>query len=381
MTPPSARAPAVRGGSGQAPPASATMTATPSLAALLRDRFDDARDRPALVDGLRDEPPLTWGATIAAALAFAERLEQEGLGAGDRLAHLGPLSPDWILVDLACVLTGIVHVALHADALADEHARQLAWLRPAALLVSGGMQAPATGPTRVIRLEPGASAPRAGQEGEAIAAALERRVAAIDPRAPATILLSSGTTGHPHGVVHCQAALAANAIASAAVFLDEPDDVRLAWLPQSHALARTGDLYTALVRGGCLNVVGDRRRVLDACRTLPPTVILGVPAFFMRLERASAAGRIGDLKGALGGRVRVAVSGGAPLPQRTAAWFAARGVPWWRAMGWRRRGRWSPWPVRGRREREPWARRSTGWNCGSIRAGNCWFAPPAWRWE
>ncbi|NBV45603.1 MAG: hypothetical protein EBR86_08180 [Planctomycetia bacterium] len=327
MTPPSVRAPAVRGGSGQALQASATMAAAPSLAALLRERFVDDHDRPALVDGLRPEPPRTWGATIAAALALAEHLEQEGLGAGDRLAHLGPLSPEWILVDLACVLTGIVHVALHADALADEHARHLAWLRPAALLVSGGMLAPATGSTRVIPLEPGASAPCAGQEREAIAAALERRVAAIDPRAPATILLSSGTTGHPHGVVHCQAALAANAIASAAVFLDEPDDVRLAWLPQSHALARTGDLYTALVRGGCLNVVGDRRRVLDACRTLPPTVILGVPAFFMRLERASAAGRIGDLKGALGGRVRVAVSGGAPLPQRTAAWFAARGVP------------------------------------------------------
>jgi long-chain acyl-CoA synthetase len=118
-----------------------------------------------------------------------------------------------------------------------------------------------------------------------------------------------------------------NAIAAADVFLDEPEDVRLSWLPMSHALARTGDLYTALVRGGCLNVVADRRRVLDACRAAPPTVVLGVPAFFERLERAIATGAVADLAAALGGRVRVCVSGAAPLRQRTVDAFAERGVP------------------------------------------------------
>ena len=67
--------------------------------------------------------------------------------------------------------------------------------------------------------------------------------------------------------------------------------------------------------------------MLDACRRLPPTVILGVPAFFERLERAVGAGRIADLRAALGGEVRVCVSGGAPLRDRTIACFAAAGVP------------------------------------------------------
>jgi alkylation response protein AidB-like acyl-CoA dehydrogenase len=119
----------------------------------------------------------------------------------------------------------------------------------------------------------------------------------------------------------------ANAVASTRVFLDEPDDVRLSWLPLSHSLARTGDLVTALVRGGCLNVVTDRRRVLDACRVLPPTVVLGVPAFFERLELAAESGRIPDLSAALGGRVRVCVSGGAALRARTAVAFSSRGLP------------------------------------------------------
>ena len=56
--------------------------------------------------------------------------------------------------------------------------------------------------------------------------------------------------------------------------------MRLAWLPMSHVLARVGDLYTALVRGGCLSVVSNRLQVLDACRLAAPTVILGVPALF-----------------------------------------------------------------------------------------------------
>lgn len=94
-------------------------------------------------------------------------------------------------------------------------------------------------------------------------------VEACDPDAPAVIVLSSGTTGRPHGVIHSQRSLAANATAAAGVFLDDPRDVRLSWLPLSHSLALTGDLGTAIVRGGCLNVVGERTRVLDACRTLP----------------------------------------------------------------------------------------------------------------
>ncbi|MFN9938073.1 MAG: AMP-binding protein, partial [bacterium] len=55
--------------------------------------------------------------------------------------------------------------------------------------------------------------------------------------------------------------------------------------------------------------------------------MLGVPAFFERLEAATRAGRIADLRAALGGAVRVCVSGGAPLRRRTAEFFATAGVP------------------------------------------------------
>jgi long-subunit acyl-CoA synthetase (AMP-forming)/alkylation response protein AidB-like acyl-CoA dehydrogenase len=323
--------------------------AADSLVALLAARLGDASERHAVVDALAparaDGAPVaawTWSDVIAAAEELAAAFEAAGLARGDRVAHVGPHSPDWLVVDFACLLAGCVHVALHADAGAREHRAQLDWLACRGVVFSGGPVAGGLTPHDaadriVIDLRADGREAALGLDGNAwrtlagdrsrLVAALERRVAACDPEAPATILLSSGTTGVPHGVVHSQRALAANAAAAAEMFLDDPRDVRLSWLPMSHALARTGDAYTALVRGGCLSVVRDRTRLLDACRALEPTVILGVPALFERLERGVIAGRIGDLAAALGGALRVCVSGGAPLRRRTAEFFAARGVP------------------------------------------------------
>jgi long-subunit acyl-CoA synthetase (AMP-forming)/alkylation response protein AidB-like acyl-CoA dehydrogenase len=302
-----------------------------SLVALLAARVADARERPAVVDGLEPTLSWTWGDIAAAAVELAERLDAAGLRRGDRVAHVGPHSPDWIVVDLACLLAGVVHVAVHDDLPTREQRRLLDWLAPQALVCSG--RPPHASPRELPSLDlgPGVLAATAWRglaaDPARLADALARRVAACDPDGCCTILLSSGTTGLPHGVLHSQRSLAVNARASSEMFLHDPRDVRLSWLPMSHAYARVGDLYTALVRGGCLNVVRDRMRLLDACAALPPAVILGVPAFFERLERGVRSGRIADLATALGGRVRVCISGGAPLRERTAAFFLAHGVP------------------------------------------------------
>ena len=306
-----------------------------SLVEVLADRVAATGDRTAIVDplaapGRPAEGPSaawTWAELAAAALDLAERLEAAGFARGDRVAHVGGHGPDWIAVDLACLLAGLVHVAVHDEPGHEPAVGSLAWLGVRGGVASGGRRPP--------RL-PGPSLDAAGTlaaccgrsvDPATVRERLARRLRDCEPDAPCTIVLSSGTTGMPHGVVHSQRGLAVNAVAASATFLDDPRDVRLAWLPMSHALARTGDLYTAIVRGGCLNVVRDRSRVLDACLALPPTVILGVPAFFERLEGAVRAGRIADLRAAVGGAVRVCISGGAPLRRRTAECFAAAGVP------------------------------------------------------
>ncbi|MFN6190755.1 MAG: AMP-binding protein [Planctomycetia bacterium] len=306
-----------------------TPTAAASLVELLVARCDDAFDRPAVIDGSQPAGAMSWGAILAAAVDLAAHVERSGLRRGDRLAHVGPQSIEWIVVDLACLLSGIVHVPLHADESRGVLREQLGWLAAHGIVFSGGRPALTANDLprslAVIDLPAIATAPSCDRGR--LAARLERHAADCDPDAPAAFFLSSGTTGHAHGVVHCQRALAWNATAASAVFLDDPSDVRLALLPMSHGLARTGDLYTALVRGSCLNLVRDRRRLFDACRAVPPTVILGVPALFERLEQAVRKGAIADLPAALGGRVRVCISGGAPLRERTARAFAAWGLP------------------------------------------------------
>jgi len=339
----------------------------PSLATHLAARLADSASRPALVDALAAAPPTrqpshvaaprgdpgppetgpqspvgpsasqwTWADLAAAALDCRAGLLAAGLAAGDRVVHVGPHTPDWVVVDLACLLGGFVHAALHVDTPARDQARQIAWLQPVGVVRSG---------PQGLKVEPGPRA-RSSSRGREIlpalaagvwrhrlrdpaglAAEIDACTAAIDPDACGSIFLSSGTTGHPHGMLHSQRALAENAAAVAETFLDGPRDVRLSWLPMSHALARTGELYTALVRGGCLALVTDRHRLLVACERVRPTVILGVPAFFERLEQATRAGRIADLAAALGGCVRMCVSGAAPLRLRTAEFFRSRGVP------------------------------------------------------
>jgi len=315
--------------SSRAQPEPAGHPAAASLVDLLAARCDDAFARPAVIDGSRPAGAMSWGAILAAAVDLAVHVERAGLRRGDRLAHVGPQSIEWIVVDLACLLSGIVHVPLHADESRGVLRDQLGWLAPRGIVFSGGRPAIAADelPRGLAAIDPPAIAAAARVNRDQLAATLARRAADCDPDAPAAIFLSSGTTGHAHGVVHCQRALAWNATAASGVFLDDPSDVRLALLPMSHGLARTGDLYTALVRGSCLNLVRDRRRLLDACRVAPPTVILGVPALFERLEQAVRSGSIADLPAALGGRVRVCISGGAALRERTATAFAEWGLP------------------------------------------------------
>ena len=309
--------------------------AVDSLVGLLAGRAAVSPDRPAIVVA-EDETVTTWTwlELAAAALRGAEHLEAAGLCRGDRLAHVGSHSAEWFVIDLACLLAGIVHMPLHAEAAAADHREQLGWLEPRGLVASGSLPSgrlsgwAAEGSGRVAVLPPAGGWLQGDRpDRQLVQAALSARSDATDPDACCTIVLSSGTTGRPHGVLHSQRTLLANTLAVSEVFLDDPRDVRLAWLPASHLLARVGDLYTAIERGGCLNVVADRTTILPACQAMPPTVILGVPAFFERLEAGVRAGRIPDLAAALGGEVRVCVSGGAPLRQRTADFFAARGVP------------------------------------------------------
>ena len=311
----------------EATPDSMTNGQMPSsLAQLLLDRCHTSFDRPAIMDALAGET-LDWGQVLQQSLRVAERIESAGLRPGDRVLHIGPHTAAWPIVDFACLLSGVVHVALHAEESQSEQNRHLQLFQPCGLIFSGGISHRSVSQSGLPLLEVQADWRTNHVACATVHSCIAERVRKCDPDGPATVLISSGTTGRPKGFVHSQRSLVMNAVASAAEFLEEPDDVRLSWLPQSHALARVGDLYTTLVRGGALNIVRDRRKILEACKQIPPAAILGVPIFYDRLARAAQQGSITSLVDALGGRVRVCVSGGAPLRRWTTRVFQQHGVP------------------------------------------------------
>ena len=107
----------------EATPDSKTNGQMPSsLAQLLLDRCHTSFDRPAIMDALAGET-LDWGQVLQQSLRVAERIESAGLRPGDRVLHIGPHTAAWPIVDFACLLSGVVHVALHAEESQSEQNR------------------------------------------------------------------------------------------------------------------------------------------------------------------------------------------------------------------------------------------------------------------
>ena len=109
-----------------------------SLVQLLLERCNTSFDCPAIIDSLTGEQ-LCWGQLLQQSVRVAERIEAAGLRPGDRVLHIGPHTAAWPIVDFACLLSGVVHVALHAEESQSEQIRHLQLFQPCGLIFSGGI--------------------------------------------------------------------------------------------------------------------------------------------------------------------------------------------------------------------------------------------------
>ena len=199
---------------------------------------------------------------------------------------------------------------------------------------------------------------------------------ASDPEAPACVIYTSGTTGRPKGVVLSQANIVANVRATLHCVSPKVGDVFLSFLPLSHMFERTAGYYLALATG--CTIVYNRSVLLLAedLRQVHPDVIISVPRIYekiygrirKRLEKAgclertffewavqtgwrdfarrngipcdqSGAWRDGFVRAFVlpkvsqlllsqfGGKLRIAISGGAALNMQVAKLFCGLGLP------------------------------------------------------
>jgi long-chain acyl-CoA synthetase len=193
----------------------------------------------------------------------------------------------------------------------------------------------------------------------------------------AAIVYTSGTTGKPKGVMLTHHNVLSNIRAVMARVGVRSSDVFLSFLPLSHTFERTVGYYLPVAAGSCVAYARSVAQIPEDLATIRPTVLVSVPRIYERShmkmqEMLAASGHLTQrlfglaqatgwrrfcrsqqlpCNGAFldwldpllypvlrllvarkvlaqfGGRLRVAVCGGAPLSQAVAECFLALGLP------------------------------------------------------
>lgn len=144
---------------------------------------------------------------------------------------------------------------------------------------------------------------------------------------PAQLLFTSGSSGKPKAVMIAHDSLLAASLECANSVNLTSNDVQMTTVPFWHAYGQNRGLTATLYIGACVAPVfeDDLAYRLAALRTVQPTVLLSMASFYGFLAYSERS---------LGSRIRVAVSGAAPLPEPIKEKFQnLYGVPLLRTYG------------------------------------------------
>ena len=155
----------------------------------------------------------------------------------------------------------------------------------------------------------------------------------IHPEATASIIFTMGTTVDPRGAMLSHKGFVANLHAVAQVLPPAETDHILSILPLYHALGFSCSFLMAIYGGATVTYVNTFKptAILESMRKTETTAIIGVPRLYKLLydaieryvlqtpieaDEAVGSGVIEQVEEALGGHIRVFVSGGAALPRQ-----------------------------------------------------------------
>ena len=324
---------------------------------------------------------MSWNDADELVRAYANGLLARGVGKGDAFAILAQNSLDWALVDFALAQIGAVGIPVYANSSPKDVAYLLAHSEAVGIVCEDAEQLAKveSATDELPRLEHVLTYhDLAGLAAHGIdfalthSSALDEATASIDEEDLYTILYTSGTTGPPKGCMMSHR----NYYAMASV-VDEmenhtqPDDVMLLYIPLAHNFGRLMLLEGANV-GFTIALLGDPLRVAEAIPQVRPTVFPSVPRVYEKVYTAvtgkfdEATGlkrrlidwalpigrevsrlqsegkpipgglarrhRVADrlvfskVRERLGGRLRLPISGGAPLARDIAEFFDAIGI-------------------------------------------------------
>ena len=305
-------------------------------------------------------------------------LIEQGVGTGERVAILAATRAEWTYASLAVTAAGGVVVPIYPTnsveecewVLRDSEAETIICEDEAQLAKVRALEAPAL--LRVFTIEPVAGTLGLDElierGGDGDAAELDRRTAAIRAEDPYTFIYTSGTTGPPKGCALSHGNfLAVLETVREHDLLSRADDVTYLYLPLAHALALIMQLASIQAGGTVAYSAGDTRALLAELAEVAPTFLPSVPRVFEKVYAAVTRGlgpmalrdavnigcaveelrRSGSavpdellaaheqldehlfarVRAAFGGRLRLAVTGAAPIAPEILAFLWACRVP------------------------------------------------------
>ena len=358
---------------------------------LFRRRVEQTPDRIAYTEFDRSDGAwrdISWRDMAGRVAAFQAALRSTDLVAGDRVGVLLPNCTDWVAFDIAAMECGLILVPLYlrgstksiAFVIADSGARlclldtadQWRELQPLVRECSDLSQ---------IWIREGAETietndPRLSTMADCLKTANDNsdvRGESAKCDDIATLVYTSGTTGNPKGVMLTHRSILWNAHAVASFNRPTENDVFLSILPLAHAFERTLGYYLPMMAGSKIAYARSIRTLRDDLKTIRPTILLAVPRMFERVhetvhgadstsaiqrfiidrsadiglkfhqasyKKSGSPGLIDRLcwvlfgkrvrnrvRAEFGGRIRNAVSAGAPLSETVKRFMIGLGVP------------------------------------------------------
>jgi len=356
-----------------------------TLAGLFRERVRRSPDKVAYREfdaASNDWKAYTWSDTAREVARWQDAFRKEGLQKGERVALRLKNSWHWIVFDQAALGLGLVPVPLYVDDRAENIAYILEKVQACLLLTDtfeywqdvAAQEHDLSSLKRVILIQ---SAPDNDQLAQRLddwlpaAASSQLAEEDSDRNELATIVFTSGTTGKPKGVMLSHDNIVANCEYGLQSIAILPSDSFLSFLPLSHMLERMTGYYLTIMSGAEVTFNRSIPELIEDLGVAKPTCLVSVPRIFERAYRAinakvdegsplkkklfNLAIDVGWLRyeheqqraawhpklllwpllerlvaakiqNTFGGRLRLAISGGAPLAAHVGKLFVSLGI-------------------------------------------------------
>ncbi|MEA1888954.1 MAG: AMP-dependent synthetase/ligase [Pseudomonadota bacterium] len=323
----------------------------------------------------------SWQEIANQVVLWHTALTAEGLKPGDRVAICLRNCSEWVIFEIAAHSLGLITVPIYTNDRPDNMAYVLEDSGTQLLLVEHQKQWQGIIDTRkklpelkrvlCLSAKEDCDDERLRAVSHWLPGSGELVDHAGNPGSLASLVYTSGTTGRPKGVMLSHYNMIWDAWAGLQHIKVYPDDVALSFLPLSHTLERTIGYYLTMMAGATVAFNRSIPELGEDMKSIRPTIMISVPRIFDRIymriqdglkekpaplrwlfkagvaigwtrfERLQGRSQsfwwkpfwplfeklfASRIRNAFGGRLRFAISGGAPLSYPIAKVFIAFGI-------------------------------------------------------